>query len=118
MVRIRMSRIGRKNTPFYRIGAYDSHSARNSTCLERLGWYNPKAAKPEQQLQMNLARVEYWLSVGAQPTPKMVSVLKHAGVKKPAAKLNAPKAAPKAATTTAPVNTKPADKKASKPAKK
>ncbi len=111
MVRIRMSRIGRKNTPFYRIGAYDSHSARNSNCLENLGWYNPKATKPEQQLQMKLARVEYWLSVGAQPTPKMVSVLKHAGIKSPAAKLNASQAAK-------PATAKPTDKKATKPTKK
>ncbi len=85
-VRIRMSRIGRKNTPFYRIGAFDAHCPRNGTCLEKLGWYNPKAEKPEKQLCLDIKKIEHWLSVGALPTPKMAHILKHAGIRRPIVK--------------------------------
>jgi len=78
-----MSRIGRKNTPFYRIGVYDAHRPQDGVCLEKLGWYNPRSKKTEDELRINLARAEYWLSVGAQPTPKMAILLKRAGVGRP-----------------------------------
>lgn len=80
MVRIRMTRIGKKNRAFYRIGAYDAHSPRNGRSIEYLGWYNPFGDKPETELKLDIQRVEHWLSVGAQPTPKIVSLLKRAGV--------------------------------------
>lgn len=79
-VRIRMSRIGKRNSPFYRIGAYETHCPRNGKCLENLGWYDPKNEKVDKQLHVNVERVKHWISVGALPTPKTGSVLKRAGV--------------------------------------
>lgn len=79
-VRIRMSRIGRKNRPFFRIGIYESRTRRNGICLENLGWYDPIAEIPEKQLSINLERINYWRSVGALPTPKVAALLKRAGV--------------------------------------
>ncbi|HNZ65852.1 MAG: 30S ribosomal protein S16 [Planctomycetes bacterium] len=80
-VRIRMTRLGRCNRPFYRIGAYDSRSPRDGRCLENLGWYNPVEQNVDQQLKVDIQRTEHWLSVGALPTPKVAYLLKKAGIK-------------------------------------
>jgi small subunit ribosomal protein S16 len=79
MVRIRMNRMGRKNHPFYRIGVYNSLTRRDGKCIENLGWYDPFATTPEKQLSIRLDRAAYWLSVGAQPSPKTGVLLKKAG---------------------------------------
>jgi len=79
-VRIRMTRMGRKDHPFYRIGAYDSRTPRDGRAIESLGWYDPFKEKPEEQLRVNIERVEYWISVGAQPTLKTKPLLKKAGI--------------------------------------
>jgi small subunit ribosomal protein S16 len=80
-VRIRMTRLGRTNRPFYRIGTYDARSPRDGRCLENLGWYNPIANNVDDQLKLNIQRVEHWISVGALPTPKVYFLLKKAGVR-------------------------------------
>ncbi|NUM35056.1 MAG: 30S ribosomal protein S16 [Candidatus Brocadiae bacterium] len=80
-VRIRMNLIGKKNSPFYRIGAYESRCPRNGKCLEILGWYDPKNQKTDKQLHVNIQRAEYWISVGALPTHKTGLLLKKAGVR-------------------------------------
>ena len=92
-VRIRMSRVGRTNSPFYRIGVYDSRTPRNGRCLEKLGWYDPTNKDPKNELCIDLEKAERWLSVGALPTPKMAHLLKRAGIVvfKPTKKSNKPK---------------------------
>ncbi len=95
-VRIRLTRIGRKDAPFYRIGAYDSRAPRNGKCLEFLGWYNPCCSVEDDQLRVKLERVQHWLSVGALPTHKTGILLKKAGIvlhKPKASKPNKDKAA-------------------------
>lgn len=82
-VRIRMTRIGRKNRAFFRIGVYDSRTRRNGRCLENLGWLDPFATTQEKQLSLDLARTKHWLSLGAQPSPKAKVVLKQAGITVP-----------------------------------
>ncbi|MCS7258021.1 MAG: 30S ribosomal protein S16 [candidate division WOR-3 bacterium] len=64
MVKIRLKRIGRKNAPLYRIVVADSRRARDGKYLETVGHYNPKT----KHLSLNLERVDYWLSKGAQAT--------------------------------------------------
>ncbi len=64
MVKIRLRRVGKRNQTSYRIVAIEEHLARDGKYIELLGQYNPRQAK----LEMDLARVEYWLSKGAQPT--------------------------------------------------
>lgn len=65
-VKIRLTRLGDKKSPFYRLVAADSRCARNGKCIENLGTYNPLKAPFELNLKKD--RVQYWLSVGATPT--------------------------------------------------
>lgn len=79
-VRIRMMRMGRKNRPYYRIGAFDAHEERNGKVIENLGTYDPLESNNEKQVTLKKDRVEYWLSVGAKPTESVASVLKKFGI--------------------------------------
>src|SRR3989338_10179988 len=82
MLKIRLSRGGRKNLPFYRIVATNSTSPRDSKFLEKLGIFNPLLANSnEQRLVLNKERVEYWLSVGAKPSEKVAKFLIDLGCK-------------------------------------
>lgn len=75
MVRIRMQRLGRTHRPFYRICAIDQRTRRDGAVIERLGWYNPLAEDESKQLELNTERVQYWLSMGAQPSETMEDML-------------------------------------------
>ena len=82
MVRIRMQRLGRRNRPFYRISAIEKRNRRNGVVIEQLGWYDPIAKDPEKQFKINGERVQYWLSVGAQPSDTVRRMLEKNGVGK------------------------------------
>jgi small subunit ribosomal protein S16 len=71
MVTIRLARHGSKKHPFYHINVADRAAGRNGRFVERLGFYNPVARGTEEVLRIDLDRVQYWLSVGAQPTDKV-----------------------------------------------
>ena len=102
-VKIRLKRTGAKNAPCYRVIAADIRSARDGRAIETLGFYNP-ISKEEK---IDIERVNYWKSVGAQISPTAASIIKRAedGVvladkarpvkpsKKAAAKMEAEKAA-------------------------
>ena len=75
MVTIRLSRGGTSKRPFYHIVATDSRSRRDGRYLERVGFFNPIAAGQDAPLQVDLGRVEYWLSKGAQPSARVASLL-------------------------------------------
>ena len=64
-VKIRLSRIGKKNAPFYRIVAIDSHKKRDGKSLEILGTYNPLNG---ELIQFNNERIDAWIKLGALPT--------------------------------------------------
>jgi small subunit ribosomal protein S16 len=66
MVRIRLTRMGAKKKPFYRMVASDQRSPRDGRCIEQLGYYDP--LRNPHQVKLDLARIDYWLSVGAQPS--------------------------------------------------
>jgi len=78
MVKIRLTRIGSKKKPFYRLVAADSHSPRDGRFLEILGFYNPHADPAEVRLK--LERIISWLEQGAKPTDTVMSLLKKEGV--------------------------------------
>ena len=84
MVRLRMKALGRKHRPFFRICAMDSRTGRDSCPIEELGHYDPLCKDAETQTVLNVSRVRYWLSVGAQPSHKVQCLLNKKGVKKPA----------------------------------
>jgi len=80
MVRIRMSRLGRPHRPFYRINAVDSRVKRDGAVIENLGWYNPMAKGGEKPSDLNIERIKYWISVGAQPSLTVLNMLAKNGV--------------------------------------
>jgi len=82
MIKIRLSRGGRKSVPFYRFVATASTSPRDSKFLEKLGTYNPLAKdSDDKKIVINKERVEHWLSVGAQPSERVAKFLIALGVK-------------------------------------
>ena len=84
MVRIRMKSMGRRHRPFFRICAMDSRAPRDGRAIEELGHYDPMVRNVDARTVLNVNRIRYWLSVGAQPSEKVQALLKRHGVKKPA----------------------------------
>ena len=94
-MKIRLARGGSKKRPFYAIVASDSRMPRDGRFIEKLGTYNPLLAKDsEDRIQMNLERVQYWLSQGAEPTDRVARVLEAAGAKPKTERKNLKKAEP------------------------
>ena len=91
MVVLRLKRLGRTHRPFYRLSAMDRRAPRNGRVIEELGWFDP-VAKEEEQLSLNVDRINYWLSVGAQPSETVASLLRRIDCDpKPGKKYEAPK---------------------------
>jgi small subunit ribosomal protein S16 len=80
VVRIRLKRFGRPHRPFYRIAAMDQRSARDSKTIEEFGTFNPIEKDQSKQIVLDAERAKYWLSVGAQPTDTVRTLLRRAGV--------------------------------------
>jgi small subunit ribosomal protein S16 len=78
MVTIRLARGGANKRPYYRIIVADRRRALNGNNIERIGFYNPLASAKEQKFQVDMARVEFWLSKGAKPTERVADLLKQA----------------------------------------
>lgn len=76
MVVIRLTRGGSKKSPFYHIVVADKRSPRDGRYIERLGYFNPVARGQEQTLVVHSERVEHWLQQGAQPSARVMSLLK------------------------------------------
>ena len=76
MVTIRLARGGRIERPFYHIVVTDSRKPRDGRYIERLGFYNPIALGKEAMLHIAEDRVNYWISLGAQPSEQVKSLLK------------------------------------------
>ncbi|MBS0456230.1 MAG: 30S ribosomal protein S16 [Proteobacteria bacterium] len=76
MVKIRLSRGGAKKRPFYHIVATDHRNKRDGRSLERLGFFNPIASGAEKRLEVDAARVQYWVDNGAQLSDKVNLLLK------------------------------------------
>jgi|TARA_B100000959_G_scaffold92674_1_gene98451 small subunit ribosomal protein S16 len=76
MVKIRLKRMGRRNRAFFRICAFDSREERDGRSIEQLGTYDPMEKDESKKVVLKRERIEYWLSVGAQPTETVASILK------------------------------------------
>jgi small subunit ribosomal protein S16 len=79
-VKIRLRRTGRKRAPSYRIVVTDSRSPRDGKFIEIIGQYAPRTG--EQALNLDVARANYWIDQGAQPSDTVRSLLRKAGVLK------------------------------------
>ena len=75
MVIIRLSRGGTTKRPFYHIVATDSRNRRDGRYLERIGFFNPIASGHDASLQIDLGRVDYWVSKGAQVSARVAALL-------------------------------------------
>ena len=82
-VRIRLKRIGTKNTPVFRIVVADSRSPRDGKFLEELGTYHP--LQKDTNFTLKLDRADHWLKNGAQPSETVASFIKKARKSAPAA---------------------------------
>jgi len=76
MVSIRLSRAGAKKRPFYHLVVTDSRNRRDGRYIERLGYFNPLGKDHEENLRIDVERVEYWVGQGAQPSDRVASLLK------------------------------------------
>ena len=77
MLRIRLSRTGKKRQPSYRVVVADIESKRDGRVVERIGHYNPLTDPSEYVI--NEDRALYWLSVGAQPSDAVKRLLEKQG---------------------------------------
>lgn len=78
MVSIRLTRGGAKKRPFYHIIVTDQRNRRDGRYIERLGFFNPVAVGQEEKLRLDLARVDYWVGQGAQPSERVAQLVKTA----------------------------------------
>lgn len=78
MIKLRLRRMGAKKRPSYRIVAADSRSPRDGRIIESLGYYDP-LTEPAT-VKVNEDRIRHWLSVGAQPSDTVRSLLRRQGL--------------------------------------
>jgi len=78
MVKIRLARGGAKKRPFYGIVVADQRFSPRGRYIEKVGFFNPRATGGEEPLRIDLERVEYWISKGAQPSDRVKKLIKEA----------------------------------------
>ncbi|MEM1437110.1 MAG: 30S ribosomal protein S16, partial [Pseudomonadota bacterium] len=93
MLIIRLTRHGAKKAPFYHVTVADRAAKRDGRFVERVGFYNPVSKGNAESLRLNLERVDYWVSVGAQPSETVARLISKA---RKAAAAEAPAAAAEA----------------------
>ena len=77
-VKIRLTRLGSKKAPFYRVVVADSRFPRDGRFVEEIGYYNPLTEPAE--IKIDADKAQKWLKNGAQPTDTVKSLLKKAGI--------------------------------------
>lgn len=78
MVTIRLARGGAKKKPFYHITVSDSRRSRDGRFIERIGFFNPLAKGQEERLRLDMERISYWQTQGAQLSPRVSALAKNA----------------------------------------
>lgn len=99
MVKIRLARGGAKKKPFYHVVVSDERRSRDGRYIERVGFFNPVAVGGEIPLRLNVERIEYWQSQGAQASERVSHLVKHFiknGEEQAPARAEPPKSKPKA----------------------
>ena len=77
-VKIRLTRMGSKKKPFYRVVVADSRSPRDGKFIEQIGYYNPLLET--EQVKLDVEKANKWLNNGAQPTETVKALFKKNGV--------------------------------------
>lgn len=79
--KIRLARAGTTKRPFYRIVVASSRSCRDGDFIEKIGTYNPLLLdSDESRITIDAERAKYWISVGAQPSPRVHLFLNKKGI--------------------------------------
>jgi small subunit ribosomal protein S16 len=73
MVSIRLTRMGSKKKPFYRVVVIDSRKSRDGSFIENLGYYNP-CTQPSE-IKIDVEKMEEWIKKGAKPSETVVSLV-------------------------------------------
>jgi small subunit ribosomal protein S16 len=79
-VKIRLTRMGRRHRPFFRLNAIESRNPRDGRILEKLGHYDPIEKDPAKQLVLDKERIEYWIGVGAVPSDTAAELISKIGI--------------------------------------
>jgi len=77
-VKIRLTRMGSKKKPFYRVVVADSRAPRDGKFIEQIGYFNPLLES--DQVKLDAEKAQKWLSQGAQPTDTVKALFKKNGV--------------------------------------
>ena len=77
-VRIRLTRMGKKKAPFYRIQVADARSPRDGRLIEEIGYYDPN--QEPSVIKIDTEKAKKWLENGAKPSETVAKLLKIAGV--------------------------------------
>ena len=75
-LKIRLTRVGAIHNPHYRVVVAEAHSRRDGAAVEQIGTYSPR--NKSDQVKIDLARVDYWISKGAKPTDTLNAMIKKA----------------------------------------
>lgn len=70
-----MKRLGRTHRPFFRICIMDQRKARDAEAIEEVGTYDPMVKDKSKRVTLKMDRIDYWLSVGAQPSEKVAVLM-------------------------------------------
>ena len=77
-VKIRLTRLGKKKTPFYRVVVADARAPRDGRFVEEIGYYNPLTEPAE--IKIDAEKAKQWIANGAQPTDTVKALLKKSGI--------------------------------------
>ncbi len=80
-VKLRLTRMGRRHRPFFRLNAVDSRTPRDGKVLEKLGHYDPIEKDKDKQIVLNAERIKYWLEKGAIPSDTVSEILLRKGIR-------------------------------------
>ena len=78
MVTIRLARTGAKKRPFYHLTVAEASAKRDGRFIERVGFFNPIATGNADRLKVDLERIDYWVSVGARPSERVLDLVREA----------------------------------------
>ena len=93
-LKLRLARAGTKKRPYYHVVVTDARNPRDGRFIEKIGNYDPMLADETKRVNLNAERATHWLSVGAQPTDRVLRFLDAAGLLKREARNNPERAKP------------------------
>jgi small subunit ribosomal protein S16 len=93
-LKLRLARAGTTKRPYYHVVVADSRSPRDGRFIEKVGTYDPKLADDGKRVTLVTERIQHWLSVGAQPTDRVLRFLDKAGLLKRTPRSNPKRALP------------------------